>query len=204
MNFNNFKQMDFSDNDFLVEQLKKGEEKAYIYLLNRYHKRLYAYAQTLINDRALSEDIVQNVFFKTWRFRKKLDTYFSVQSFLYRSLYNEFLSTHRKNRAVSLLEQKYIESLTQIVEGTDEMALNRMITLVKIEVERLPPSCKRVFNLSKEDGLTNVEIAEYLNISIKTVEAQITKAYKILRTKLGEQYKIILFLIFPKLSLETF
>jgi len=187
---------DFNDNVFLVEQLKKGDEKAYMYLLSHYHKRLCAYAQTLINDRSQAEDIVQNVFLKTWRFRKKLDSYFSIKSFLYKSVYNEFLSTYRKDKAVTLLEQKYMESLYQIVENTDDAAIAKMIVLVKKEVQRLPPKCKHVFRLSKEDGLTNIEIAECLNISIKTVEAQITKAFKIIRKKLGEKYETILFLLF--------
>ncbi len=189
--------MDFSDNDVLVGQLKNGQEKAYIYLLDRYHTRLCAYALSLTNDQGQAEDIVQNVFMKTWRFRKKLDTYYSVQSFLYKSVYNEFLSAYRKDRAVTLLEQKYMESLYQVVEDADDVAITKMITLVRSEVKQLPPKCKQVFSLSKEDGLTNVEIAECLNISIKTVESQITKAFKILREKLGDKYEMILFFIFP-------
>ncbi|UGU17431.1 sigma-70 family RNA polymerase sigma factor [Sinomicrobium kalidii] len=187
--------MDFNDNNFLVEQLKKGDNKAYMYLLNHYHGRLYAYAQTLTNDHTQTEDIIQNVFLKTWRSRKKLDTYFSVQSFLYKSVYNEFLSAYRKDRAVTLLEQKYMESLYQIVEETDEDTITKMIKLVKKEVMKLPPKCKQIFSLSKEDGLTNVEIAEYLDISIKTVEAQITKAFKILRKELGDKYESFLFIL---------
>jgi RNA polymerase sigma-70 factor (ECF subfamily) len=195
--------MSFENEEFLMEQLKKGEEKAYMYLLDNYHKRLRAYAQTLINDHALAEDIVQNVFLKTWRFRKKLDVQFSLKGFLMKSVYNEFLSTYRNDRAVTLLEKKYMESLYQIVDKADEAKIKRMVYLVKKEIQVLPPKCKHVFSLSKEDGLTNNEIAEYLNISIKTVEAQITKAFKILRKKLGKKYDLMLFFIFPKLPHKT-
>ena len=188
--------MDFRDNEVLIEQLKNGEEKAYMYLCDTYYRRLSAYAQSLIHDHALAEDIVQNVFIKTWKFRKKLKPDFSLQGFLYRSVYNEFLDTYRKNRAVTLLEQKYIESLNQIVNETEDVAMDKMIALVKKEVQELPQKCKRIFNLSKEDGLTNIEIAEYLDISIKTVEYQMTKAYKILRNKLSDQYEIVLFFLF--------
>jgi RNA polymerase sigma-70 factor (ECF subfamily) len=187
--------MSYKNEEFLMERLKKGEEKAYMYLLDHYHKSLCAFAQTLINDHALAEDIVQNVFLKTWIFRKKLDSQFSLKSFLTKSVYNEFLSSYRNDRAVTLLEKNYMEALNQIVEDTDEAAIRKMITLVQNEMQNLPPRCKRVFNLSKEDGLTNIEIAEYLNISNKTVEAQITKAYKILRKKLGDRYEMILFLM---------
>ena len=59
------------------------------------------------------------------------------------------------------------------------------------EIEKLPPKCKDVFMLSKIEGLTNIEISEHLDLSIKTVEAQITKAYSKLRNRLGEQYKVL-------------
>ncbi len=57
--------------------------------------------------------------------------------------------------------------------------------LVKQEIENLPPKCKQIFLLSKQDGLTNTEIAEFLNVSIKSVEAHITKAFSILRKTVG-------------------
>lgn len=71
-----------------------------------------------------------------------------------------------------------------------------MIEIVNNEIQKLPPKCQKVFILSKKEGLTNNEIADYLNISIKTVEAQITKAFVILKNKLGEKYAHIMLLIF--------
>jgi RNA polymerase sigma-70 factor (ECF subfamily) len=95
-----------------------------------------------------------------------------------------------------LLHQKYVESAYEVLDNTDENALTRMIEIVNMEIHNLPPKCKKVFILSKKEGLTNGEIAEYLNISIKTVEALITKAFKLLKEKLEEQYQAILMLIF--------
>ena len=177
--------MDFSDNRVLIGNLIKGEEKAYIYLLNTYHRQLYAYALTLIHDQALAEDIVQNVFFKTWKNRKKLNPNFTIKSFLYKCVYNEFINTYQKNKASMLLHQKYVESVKDISEHTDDNELERLITIVNREINNLPPKCQSVFLLSKKEGLTNYEISEYLNISVKTVEAQITKAFSILKRKLG-------------------
>ncbi len=68
--------------------------------------------------------------------------------------------------------------------------------LVKQEIENLPPKCKQIFLLSKQDGLTNIEIAEFLNVSIKSVEAHITKAFSILRKTVGEKVNSVLFLLF--------
>lgn len=63
-------------------------------------------------------------------------------------------------------------------------------------IEDLPPKCKEIFTLSKREGLTNIEIATHLNISVKAVEAQITKGYKIIRKSFKEKVKAILFFLF--------
>ena len=188
--------MNFNDNDALVENLIIGNEKAYMFLLDTYHRRLNTYALTLVNDPAQAQDIVQNVFLKTWKSRKKLKKHFPIQSFLYKAVYNEFINNYQKNKAMMLLQQKYIESLGEVVEETDESIIERMITIVNKEIQNLPPKCQRIFVLSKKEGLTNIEISEHLNVSIKTVEAQITKAFGILRKKLGNRYDLIMFLIF--------
>ena len=193
--------MDFYDNSFLIEKLRAGEEKAYMFLLDHYHRRLHAYANSLIDNQALAEDIVQNVFLKTWQFRKKLNPKYSVQSFLYKSVYNEFVNTYKKDQAMMSLQLKYYESLSEVVEGMDSKALSKIIELVTKEIEKLPPKCRHIFTLSKKEGLTNQEISEHLSISIKTVESQITKAFTIIRDKLGEKYKTILFFMFGMDSL---
>jgi len=188
--------MDFTENKVLIDSLKKGKEEAYMFLLNTYHRKLFAYALTLIDDYALAQDIVQNVFLKTWQFRKKLNNKYSIQSFLYKSVYNEFLNTYKKNKSTLILQMKYYEFLYEEVEKTDEKNIEKVIHLVTQEIEKLPPKCKQVFSLSKKDGLTNIEISNYLNISVKTVESQITKAFSTLREKLGDKVEVLLFLVF--------
>jgi len=188
--------VNFHDNKTLIDHLAKGDEMAFMFLLDNYHRRLHAYALTLVDDYAMAQDIVQNVFLRTWQFRKKLSDKFSIQSFLYRAVYNEFVNSHQKNRAMLLLQQKYLESLNEVVEDVDDSILERMINAVNKEIKKLPPKCKEVFILSKREGLTNNEISEHLDISVKTVEAQITKAFSRLREKLGGQWETFLFLIF--------
>jgi RNA polymerase sigma-70 factor (ECF subfamily) len=188
--------MEFRDTELFIEQLKRGNESAFLYLVDRYHIRLHAYAMTLTGDRAMSQDLVQNVFLKTWQFRKKLDSQYSIQSFLYKSVYNEFLNDYQKNRSMMLLQRKYLDSLEEVLERTDDTALSRMVALVNREIKNLPPKCQRVFMMSKKEGLSNYEIAEYLDVSVKSVEAHITKAFGILRKKLGQKYETVLFLVF--------
>ncbi|MCX7547200.1 RNA polymerase sigma-70 factor [Xanthomarina sp. F1114] len=186
----------FKDNTQLIEALKSGKPKAYTFLVDTYHHKLCVYAYGLTRDHDLAEDIVQNIFIKTWNKREKLKTEFSISSFLYKLTYNEFIDQYRKQKNVFPLEKKYIDELTIITEDQDPSSIEQMIALVKKEIQNLPPKCRETFLLSKEEGLTNIEIAEYKSISLKTVEAHITKAFAILREKVGEKIEGILFLLF--------
>ncbi len=181
------------DNEDLTEQLIHGNEKAYMTLLDTYQRRLYAYALTLSGDADTAQDIVQNVFLNTWRSRKTLNPDLSLQSFLYKSVYNAFVNHYQQHKANMILQNKYVEALTEVVEETNENDLARMIKIMNAEIDKLPPKCREIFILSKKEGLTNKEIAQHLNISIKAVEAQITKAFGVLRSKLGERYKMLLY-----------
>ena len=186
----------YSDNIQLIEALKMGDPKAYTYLVNTYHQKLCVYAYSFTHDYNLSEDIVQNVFMRVWNKRNNLKDDFKITSFLYKSVYNEFIDQYRSQKTVFPLEKKYIHALNEIVENEEDHSLERIINLVKKEIQNLPPKCKEIFLLSKEEGLTNIEIAEYKNLTIKSVEAHITKAYSILRNSLGENANVYLFLMF--------
>ena len=178
--------------ELFIKHLKKGDEKAYEYLVDHYYQKLYAYANSLINDPDIAKDIIQNVLIKTWQFRKNLSAEYSIQRFLYKSVYNEFINNYQKNKATTLLHYRYLETLEQISIQTDQRKMDYFLKVVSIEIQKLPPKCQQIFVLSKQDGLTNNEIAEHLSISVKTVETQISKAYQLLRKKLGKQYEAIL------------
>ena len=186
----------FEKENVLIRGLKNGEEDAYSYLVESYHHKLCVYASNLIHDDSAAEDIVQNVFVKIWKKRQKLKDDFSIKNFLYRSVHNEFIDQYRKNRSVLTLQKKYIDALETIIEENQDFHLEKMMKSVEDAIKKLPPKCEMIFVLSKKEGLTNLEISEHLNISIKTVDNQITKAFNDLRGKLGEKYKALLFILF--------
>jgi len=186
----------FGKNSDLVLHLKKGDENAYAYLIDSFNHRLCVYANSLVNDVALSEDIVQNVFINIWEKRRNLKPEFSVKSYLYKSVYNECINQYKKNQAVTALEKKYIEGLDAIVEDKDNDALEKLIALVKDAIQELPPKCKEVFLLSKKEGLTNIEISEYLNLSKNTIERHMNMAFSRIRESVGNKTDMILFLLF--------
>ena len=187
--------MDHLKNQYLAERLISGDCKAYDFLMDIYYQRLCAYAQSLCNDHALAEDIVQNVFVRIWVKRKKINPDFSIKSYLYKSVYNEFITQYRKNKPVLYLEKKYFEAIDVVTE-IEPVELEGLIKLMNAEIDNLPSKCKEIFLMNKKEGLTQTEISEYLNISTKTVEGHITRAFKILTEKLGTKMEAVLFLLF--------
>lgn len=188
--------MDFINEVILVQGLKRGDSRAYTFLVETYHQRLCTYAFGLIGDYDISEDIVQNVFIKIWKQRQKLKDDIDLTNYLYKSVYNGFVDQYRKIRPVFSLEKVHVESLRDFIHEDSDSSLENLMMQVKMEIENLPPKCKEAFLLSKQDGLTNMEIADYLNISKKSVEGHITKAFSILRNTLDGKMKGILFLLF--------
>ncbi|MCM4164574.1 MULTISPECIES: RNA polymerase sigma factor [unclassified Arenibacter] len=186
----------YLDNSKFIEALKLGDSKAYTALVDIYHHKLCIYAYSLTNDHNAAEDIVQNVFIRTWKKRGQLKCDFEIRSFLYKSVHNEFIDEYRKKKLVVPLEKKYIDALTNMVENEDEYALDQKINLIKREIQNLPPKCQEIFILSKQEGLTNLEISEYMQVSIKSVEAHITKAFNILRKSIGDKVNIVMLLFF--------
>ena len=168
---------------------------AYSKLVDLYHNMLCVYANELSNDSDLAKDIVQNVLINVWRYRLKLKDDFALKSYLYKSVYNEFLNQNRNRVYVVPLDKKYIDALNTVVEE-DQKSVDKLMKLITQEIENLPPKCKRTFLLSKQDGLSNKEIAEYLNLSTKSVEAHMTKAFSKLRIAVGDKLDGILFLLF--------
>jgi RNA polymerase sigma-70 factor (ECF subfamily) len=184
------------EKDFLfVEKLKKGDYTAYTLLMNNYYKNLCGYANLFTKDPSMSEDIVQNVFVKLWVYRKKIDPNIPIKRYLHKSVYNEFIDQYRKNKSVISLEEKHLRTINTIIDD-NSFDIEKLMTRVNNEIEKLPEKCKKVFILNKKEGLTHDEIAEYLQISKKTVEGHITRAFKILNQKLGKKIKSILIILF--------
>ncbi len=187
--------MDFENNANLIKSLSAGEQTAFTYMVETYHHRLCVYANSLVNNSMQASDIVQNVLIQVWEKREKLNPDHSLKSFLYKSVYNEFIDQYRKKQALLKIEKKYIEYLDAFAMEKDNEQHDRLIAMVKRAILELPPKCKQVFELSKTEGLTNMEISEHLNISVKAVEAQITRGFRLLRKSISDKIKLMLFFL---------
>ena len=171
------------DKDEFIALLRKGDDEAFTQLVNLYSRRLFAYAVSLSGDHSMAKDIVQEVFLKTFENRKKLNSNYSIESFLYRVTYNLFVNMYHRNKVQLKIHDEYLRYLNQIIES-DDHKISESLNNVKKSIRKLPKNCKKIFLLSKKQGYTNKEISEILNISIKTVESQITIAFNKIRKDL--------------------
>jgi len=185
----------FNNQKDFIKHLKKGDDFAYSHLLDLHYKELCDYATSLARDDFKSEDIVQNVIVRMWNKREKLNTDISIKNYLYKSVYNEFIDQYRKDLSVSILERKYIEGIDYFIENEGDSKARRLMEIVTKEIKQLPKKCKETFLLSKKSGLSYKEIADFQNLSVNTVENQMTKALSILRKKLKNNMKFLLFFL---------
>lgn len=179
----------------ILPEIRCGNQQAYQSLFHYYYERLYHYALTFTSDQSKAEDIVQEVFLKVWTKRESLHTNGSLKAYLYRMTYNEFINGYRKEKRYhEELDAFKFQALTPLLEESEEtwqLKLNKL----KEAVDKLPPRCREIFLLHKQEGVSQKEIAKKLDISVKTVENQVAKAVSILKNKLTSRVMTLLMLI---------
>ncbi|NDV60501.1 RNA polymerase sigma-70 factor [Bacteroides sp. 519] len=168
--------MEESTTDILLYKLiRQNDEKALTHLFNKYFVHLCRYINLFITNQTDSEDLALEIFVHLWENRHKLDIVDSVKSYLFRTARNRSLNYLRdKKETISI----HTLSLDPIYLQDDSLELEELDHLLCEAIESLPEKCKKVFIKSRDENLSNKKIAEELQISIKTVEAQITKALK--------------------------
>lgn len=159
-------------------------EAHYRHYFYTYFERLFGYAFTMVKDNAEAKDIVQSAFLKLWEKRASIDLAHAGRAYLYTTVYNLSLNALR-NRATRREHHVVLaESITAIQTYSAEEAEVR--DRIRLAIDSLPPRCREVFCKSRLEGKKYEAIAAELDISVKTVEAQMTKALKLLRTQLSD------------------
>lgn len=190
--------VDISDME-LARYLKAGDARSFELIFRRFHPRMCAYAQKFLHNSADSQEAVQDVFLTLWKHRERVDEQQSLQGYLFTSLKNKCLNVletkKTRDRHSQILWLLYVQ---QSVDNNTSFH-----TLVSQDLERdlnsalktLPRECRKIFELSRFEGLQYQEIATRLNISIKTVETQMSRALAKLRFRLQEHLTVIALLI---------
>jgi len=184
-----------SNDTNLIGLIKSGNKQAFDEVFLKHFKSLHAYAFTIIKEKDDAEEIVQNVFVRIWTKRAQLKTDGFLKPFLYRSVHNESLNYLKHQKVRSNFNVHYADAVK-----SDTGNLNTEIMATELEknihsaINELPEKCRNVFQLSRFDQMKYQEIADALNISIKTVENQMGKALKILRLRVVD-FLILVFIL---------
>jgi len=178
--------MDQTSEDFsvILKSLKQGNLKSFETIYNKFHDDLCIHALKYTPDRNLIQDIVQDTFLDLWHQRRKLNVKSTLKGYLYRMVYyklmDAFKNDSKKNNEYLSFYQSSVKDATTPLEGDDDYK-NILLAKLDLCLNSLPKRCKKVFLDKKISGLKYIEIAKNLEISIKTVEGHIRRAYALIK-----------------------
>ncbi|HEY8955022.1 RNA polymerase sigma-70 factor [Chitinophaga sp.] len=157
-----------------------------------YFEGLHRYAFTILKDNDDAKDAVQAVFLKLWEKRAAIDEQQSVKSYLYTAIYHYCLNVKRHEK----IKEQYITTNNHTAgEFRDPLVSKEAYRRIMGGIESLPPQCKLIFTKSRFEGKKYAEIAGEMGLSVKTVEAQVGKALKILRENLPDRMTVVFILL---------
>lgn len=177
----------------LLLKLRDGNEKAFSTIFDTYHRYLYVMASRYLMSESYAEDAVQYTFMRLWEGRESFDYKKGVKNLLFTILKNHILNEIRhnnmalqKNYEIAQLSEEMEESFLKDFEDADFKS--HFYNLIN----ELPPQKREVCLLKIEEGMTNQEIADQMEISVPTVKSHYTQVVKMLRAKID---KILVFLV---------
>jgi RNA polymerase sigma-70 factor, ECF subfamily len=166
--------------------LQTGNDAAFDALFRAYYAPLCYYAASFTDgDMDDAEDVVQQTFVKLWEQRANLSITWSVKAYLYKTVHNTCLNRLRALKTREQYKQRNMLELER-EHAPSPYAETELRERLQKALAELPTQCRQIFELSRFEELKYREIAEHLNISIKTVETQMGKALRIMRTHLAD------------------
>jgi RNA polymerase sigma-70 factor (ECF subfamily) len=176
-----------------VERIRAGDSIAFELLFRFYYPRLCQFTIRMVRDSAEAEQLVQDIFLNIWQMRESWSPQGPVRSYLYRAARNQALNYLKSHKLDVDIEQPEVQAAAVAQFSLQEdYERKELLVAVQQAIELLPPRCRLVFVLHRQDGLTYSEIADVLDISTKTVETQIGRALKILRKILSPYLALLL------------
>lgn len=158
-------------------------EREFEKLFRLHYKALHNLAFNLVRDRDVAKDVVQEVFVKLWQNRDRLDFGDQIKHYLFKATSHTALNHLRSARKLVPAETEHFAHLFASA-GVDDLQYKEFELKVRSAIDRLPPKCKTIYLLSRQEGLKYQEIADTLDISVKTVENQMGIALEKLREDL--------------------
>lgn len=174
-----------ADDILLLNLIREGDKLAFRHLFETYFTPLCRFMHVYISDKTIIEELALDIFVYIWENRETLQIELSFKAYLFQAGRNRCLNELRQKKKTIPLDE-----IDQDIMDAEVMSLEEeeLYLLIQEAIFALPEKCREVFNLSRNENLSNKEISEKLDISVKTVEAQITKSIKRIKDFLGDAY----------------
>jgi RNA polymerase sigma-70 factor (ECF subfamily) len=169
--------------NYLIESIKKGDQKSFEFLFKSYYSGLCKYARSIVHNEATAEDLVMDIFVRIWEAPAKLVISTSISGYLYQSVHNQCLNyMTRKHKKFSEIDDETTRQLQTLVQPPSvsdpltDINIAELSSRIRQSIDYLPEECRKIFLLSRADELSHKDIALQLGISENTVKVQISRA----------------------------
>lgn len=170
----------------MLQDVARGDEQAFARLFHAYRDKLYGFILKITGSRELAEDVVQDVFLKIWTHRSNLHEVENFNAYLFRMSHNQVMNGLKRMNLESSIRLRLARLVQAAAEDPESVLMYKHTReLLKEAVEQLPPQQKLVYQLSREQGLKQEEIANQLNISAQTVKNHMSQALRSIRERIG-------------------
>lgn len=170
----------------ILAKIKEGDIKAFEEIFRRYYSALCWYAAGITGSVESAEEIVEELFYVLWKNREQLQVFQSVKSYLYRSVRNEAVQ-YCEHREVKERYRAAVQTTNETAYASDPhclMEYKELQVLIEHTLDKLPQRRRQIFKMHRLEGMKYAEIALSLSLSVKTVEAEMTKVLRTLRNEI--------------------
>ncbi len=190
-------QQKFSNEKKLIKNLIKGNRDAYAVLFYQYASNLLSIAQSYLHDREESEEIVQETFYRVWKYRENMDASLSFKAYIITIAKRLIFNRAKKKMHEIAYKDYYLANQNSLnYEVDDYISFHELDNQLQKAMDNLPEKRRQIFVMSRQKGLSNQEIATQLGISVSTVENHMNKALNFLRNTITTTYLLIIALLF--------
>ena len=176
-------------NDFAVfKKIKEGDIGTFEKVFRQYYTPLCIYAFGITGRKDISEEVVQDVFYNIWKDKENIQILRSVKNYLYGAVRNHSLRYHEH----LMVQERHQEYVRNYNNPEDELSPQDLLEHKELEdlitniLDKLPERRRQIFSMHRMEGKKYMEIADFYSISVKTVEAEMTKAYRALRQGIAQ------------------
>ncbi|MDX3916119.1 MULTISPECIES: RNA polymerase sigma-70 factor [Olivibacter] len=173
--------------EFSVDRFRKGDESAFDYLFRQLYGPLCTFAEGIVGDEYIAEELAQAAFIKLWKKRSGFASLLKIKAFLYIVIKNDAFNHLKKEKSRLKIEQQLSQKLPFSEQDiTDRIIYTEMMLILDRAISDLPERCKKVIELSYHDEKSSKEIAEAMGVSVSTVDNQRARGIQLLKKSLAK------------------